>query len=492
MRRTIALLLTLIMLSASVMVSCSEASDKSGQESTANAGDTSAAEETEANILDGLNFNGQDFRIQMSATSISSNAYMEGTGESTGDVALDAAYERNLAVSDRLNVNLVYTDTDYNWDTVTKNTRVLVLAGDDEFELIVNDQIGLATAAVEKLFVNLYDCDYFDFDQSYWWYDYMKDLTIGNKYMYLLVGDYFIDVLRKSHVIYYNRDLYSGYYDDPDALYQMVNDGSWTYDALIEKISGCYSDLDGNGKVSKDDQFGLVIAGVGGSIFPYEYAADTSFITRDEDGIPSITMNNEKSDLLYQKIYAVYYNDATYTNFEENTQALYSKFSGNGTVFLSTITIGAFDQFRDMEDDIGILPYPKLDEEQTSYRTCIHDTAEIGAIPLTCQNTDFASAVIQALCEESGNTMIPAYYETALKIKYVRDNYSAQMIDLIHDGIQGLFPLVYGASYANNIFTWAFLEPLQKKQEAWVSSYESRADAAMTQFQTLIDAYTAE
>ena len=36
----------------------------------------------------------------------------------------------------------------------------------------------------------------------------MKDLTIGNKYMYLLVGDYFIDVLAKSHVNILHRDLY--------------------------------------------------------------------------------------------------------------------------------------------------------------------------------------------------------------------------------------------------------------------------------------------
>lgn len=485
--RVISALLVVATLFVTTLAACSEKTETPDAPVTDAA--VTEAETAAPNILDGLGFDGKSFRVQMSATNISSNEYMEGVGESTGDVALDAAYQRNMAVAERLDVDFVYDDTDYNWDTVTKNIRTIILAGDDAYDLIVNDQIGLAAAAIEKLFINVRDCAYFDFDQSYWWNEYMNDLTVGNKYMYLLVGDYFIDVLRKSHVIYYNRDIFKDYYGDPDAIYQAVNEGKWTYDKFNEYISGVYSDTDGNGKRSKDDLYGLTIAGVGGSIFPYEYCADTNFITRDENGIPSITMNNEKSDLLYQKIYQTYYNDATITNYEENTTALYSKFSGGGTLFLSTVSIGSFEQFRDMESDIGILPYPKLDEQQESYLTCIHDTAEIGAIPMTCKDYDFASAVIQALCEESGKTMIPAYYETSLKIKYVRDNYSAQMIDIIHDGIKGLFPLVYGATYANNIFTWAFLEPLQKKNESWTSSYESREEAALAKFPELIAAY---
>ena len=134
-------------------------------------------------------------------------------------------------------------------------------------------------------------------------------------------------------------------------------------------------------------------------------------------------------------------------------------------------------------------PYPKLDEAQSKYHTTVHDTAEIGVIPTTCGDPDFASAVIQALCEESNKTLIPAYYEIALKIKYTRDNYSSYMIDLIYDGIDANFPLVYGGSYANDIFTWSFLEPLQQKSQTWISSYEKRITAAEAQLQEFIDLY---
>lgn len=401
----------------------------------------------------------------------------------------DAVYERNMSVAENLNVVFKYTESDYAWSDVQNNIRTIVLANDDVFDLIVNDQIGLAALSIEKMFINVYDCKYFDFDQSYWWYEYMQDLTIGKNKMYLLVGDYFIDVLRKSHVIYYNRNIFENTYVNPDDIYINVNDGKWTFDKMIEYMEGTYNDINGDGIKDDDDIYGLLVAGIGGSIFPYQYAGNPDFIKRDSDGIPSIVMQNDRTDRLYNKIFNVYYNDATHTDYDEHSDKLFNKFKGDGSLLMSTVSIGDFDRLRDMESGVGILPYPKLDESQDTYYTTIHDTAEIGAIPITCADIDFASAVVQALCKESMSSVIPAYYETALKIKYARDDYSSQMIDIIYDGIKGLFPLVYGATYANNIFTWALLEPLKNKNQSWISGYESRIEAANIQLQNLIDAY---
>lgn len=477
------LLAALMLLTACAGKPAARTEDAAGPES----GDTQTAE---PDILDGLDFKGADYRINMSATDISSHVYMESLGESTGDVALDSVYERNLAVQEKLNVNFVYTETDFGWSSVTNEVRKIVLSGEDAFELIVNDEIGLAAAGVEKLLVNVYECEYFDFKKPGWWHDYMRDLTIGNDKMYLLVGDYFIDVLRKSHVIYFNRAMFRELYGNPDDLYAAVIGGSWTYDEFLKHIIGAYSDTDGSGSKSRADTFGLIIGGVGGSIFPFSYGTDAPFVTRDAQGVPSLTMNNERSNKLYEKIYAAFYNDATDCgNYYTEPSALHAKFIGDGSLFISGAGIGDFDIFRSMESDIGLLPYPKLDETQSSYVTVVHDTAEIGVIPITCTNTAMASAVVQALCQESAKTVVPAYYETALKVKYVRDNYSAQMIDLVHDGISGLFTLVYGAAHVNNIFTWAFLEPLQAKSESWISSYAKRESAAIEGLDKLIEAY---
>ncbi|MCL2159178.1 MAG: hypothetical protein FWH48_07215, partial [Oscillospiraceae bacterium] len=103
----------------------------------------------------------------------------------------------------------------------------------------------------------------------------------------------------------------------------------------------------------------------------------------------------------------------------------------------------ALQDLRNMNDEFAILPYPKLNLQQAQYVTSAHDTTEIGAIPSTTPNLEVTCVVLEALCRETKKTIMPAYYEQALKIKYARDEQSAQIIDLIHDNMRNVFPLAY-------------------------------------------------
>ncbi len=492
MKKSFLLLIPVLFLTG-LLIACSSGSETGETLQTADGTQQqseSAAEET--NILDGLDYSGATVNIQMSRTEISSDTLMSGSGEQTGDIVNDAVFDRNMAAEEKLNVVLSYTGTNTNWAEVHRETEKLVLAGDSTYHFIVNDQLGLSTSSINRYLVNAYDCPYFDFDGSGWWTGYMEDLSVSRDRVYLLVGDYFIDVLNRSHVLLYNRRIYTGLYDDADIIYNQVIDGKWTYDVFNTCISDAYQDINGDSSKDAEDLYGLIIGGIGGSTFPFTFGSDAPFVTRDENGTPSLTMNNERTLLLYDKMFSVFYNDGTDTGYEANSNDLYNKFIGGGALFISGTGFGDFENFRVMEDDIGLIPYPKLDETQPAYKTVVHDTAEVGAILITCPDTGMTSAVIQALCEETYKTVLPAYYETALKVKYVRDNYTSQMIDLVYDGISGLFTLVYGASYANNIFTWAILEPLQAGNESITSAYEKREEAAVAQLAGLVEAWNAK
>lgn len=85
---------------------------------------------------------------------------------------------------------------------------------------------------------------------------------------------------------------------------------------------------------------------------------------------------------------------------------------------------------RGVETDFGIIPYPKYDENQSEY----HSRARYyfpSVVPATCQDTDFVGYMLETLNYESYKTVIPAYYETALKTKYSRDAESSGKLDLI-------------------------------------------------------------
>jgi hypothetical protein len=132
---------------------------------------------------------------------------------------------------------------------------------------------------------------------------------------------------------------------------------------------------------------------------------------------------------------------------------------------------------------------PKLDENQEQYTTFVHNGFTVFAIPTTCQIADTVAPFLEAMCAESYRYVTPAYYDVALKVKYARDDYTSGMIDLIYNGIADMFCIVYGGAYANDIFTWAILGPLQRKEDSITSEYQKREKPAVKSLQRLVEAY---
>ena len=56
------------------------------------------------------------------------------------------------------------------------------------------------------------------------------------------------------------------------------------------------------------------------------------------------------------------------------------------------------------------------------------------AIPITARDPDRTSVIIEALAEESYNTVLPAFYEITLMSRYSRDSESAFMLDIAFAG----------------------------------------------------------
>jgi hypothetical protein len=85
---------------------------------------------------------------------------------------------------------------------------------------------------------------------------------------------------------------------------------------------------------------------------------------------------------------------------------------------------------RNTDVDFGILPYPKYDDTQERYysRVSYYNPT---LVPKTNSDLEFTGCILEALMCESENTVVPAYYEIALKTKYSRDDESSAMLDFI-------------------------------------------------------------
>jgi hypothetical protein len=159
-------------------------------------------------------------------------------------------------------------------------------------------------------------------------------------------------------------------------------------------------------------------------------------------------------------------------------------FQENRSLFLLA-QITFIHRTRTMESDFGILPSPKLDETQATYYTSINPLSSNSiAVPITTRDKEKTSAVLEALAAESKYTLMPAYYDITITNKMIRDEESAEMLDLI------LSTRVFDLGF---IFNWGNLGdiPLSFYPNGgnFVSTYERREPTAISAMEKTIEAF---
>ena len=459
--------------------------------------DTAAEEVTtaEPDPFEGFDFGGEEIRILVSANDYdgrgSSIYAIKHEEEENGDIVKDNVYKRNMNVEELLNVSFVFTENEEDYNGIASSLPKLIMAGDDAYELVIHDLFPLCSLSVQNNFINTYDLQYIDFSKDYWYDAYMKDVSFNSEEQrYILAGDYFLDILRCAHALYVNKEMFNTLFESADELYDHVLNGTWTHETFLGYINEAYHDINGDGKPDDDDRYGYCTINYWGPMIPWVIASDITFLEYESDGAPYFAMNNERSVQLLTNMVDIFHGEGT-RNYSASVEACTNAFINGNSLFGGYQRVSSLEMFRDMETDIGILPYPKMDEAQENYITSSHDTANVGVIPMTCTKLDTIGAVLEVLSRESAKDVVPAYYETALKVKYARDEMSAQMLDIIRYNISCVFPVAFG-NYCNNLPLYnAFSMPLQGKKTDFVSNYVKYEEKAQAKLDELWEAFNA-
>ena len=449
MIRTVSGLLALLM-AGTTLIACGS---DTGDPAVTTSADTAAVTEavTEAGIEyvadslpDNLDYNGRQFTMYVA----SFKEFFEGPEESTGDIVDDAVIDRNRAVEERLNIKLEYFfDENAQWDTIAGILSKLIMAGDTTYDLYTGQQYGITTLLANGGFVNVYDLEHLDFSKPWWNNRYMDELAIGHDTRFFLVGDFFISAFLNTHVVYFNKTMYGNLPDDPNELYNLVIDGKWTLDKMAQAAKDAYVDLNNNGQTDIEDQLGYVTYKPAASVDPFMYLSDIEFTPRDNEGYLTVNLLDERCVDLTTKIVEYFHQPGSL--YETESGAANAAFVNGTAQFLGINSISAAKAFRNMEDDFSFLPYPKLTEDQEHYNCVVADIVGPGAVPGTSLNLDMVGAVIEALSSETYRTVLPTYYETALKIKYSRDDQTSQIVDIIHNASYTDFLYAYSSSLSS-------------------------------------------
>ena len=157
------------------------------------------------------------------------------------------------------------------------------------------------------------------------------------------------------------------------------------------------------------------------------------------------------------------------------------------------LDLGCFFNFQLTFENDGIAPLPKLTVEQSAYHTYIQDGVScygISAAIADDDSLDMLGAVLEALAYYSFTTVRPAYYDSALSLRFMQDPESRYILDMMFEtfsfdycystglaGIRdGMREVVSSAnpSIASNIKKW---EKAMKNQLMKEKNFLDRLDA---------------
>ncbi len=475
-----------LFLAALLFASCADGGEEtSDTQSMANDGTAAVTEAAETdffsdrgNLSDDLpetDFGGKSFRIL--------NEGHEGTfAEQDGDIVNDAIFTRNLTVSERFNVVIEnLEEADYN--TTEQKIIQSVNAGDDAFDLVLSHGISLGNLALQDLFLNWYDIPHVDFEKPWWAETTSRDLSF-NRVCPLAIGDLALMSVGQTVCTYFNSTMANNY-DIPD-LYEMVENGIWTYDKLISLAKDIYVDNNLDGKVDSGDTFGVSLDAKN-RINMFYWAFDN----------PLMTVTGDKIEITYRTEKMVDFITALNSDFRTNVGCALNvampdggmpSFDG-GNVLFHFDKFSAASWMREMEDDFGILPLPKWDEAQKSYYSYASGSAPLLAVPTTASDLEMIGTVTEALNAESYKRVTPVYYETALKEKYARDEKTVGMIDLVMKGRVIDMGFVYDGFVGAGYIPSTLVQKNDSNVESYLQTNEKKINARYEQIITYFTEY---
>ena len=375
-------------------------------------------------------YDGYNYRILVRKDSLS-DQYLENDSD---DLVESATFRRNKLIEQMYGITITASESSSNnYDIDALNS---ILAGDDAYDLVFTHARAAFVYAVQGAAYNFRDIESIHLDKPWWTKDVVESCTLNGK-LYVLDGDISSKGLGATMCMVFNKRIFDELgFDYP---YELVKEGDWTFDEFAYTVKKGAKDLNGDGIIEPEfDQLGY-------SSSQWEapmniiYTGGQKIYDKDENGDLQLTLYSNKTVEIYDEFFSLIDNKACYLGTEKSTYKGPDLFN-DGRAMIADSELRHAQTLRNLDDDFGIIPYPKFDEDD-EYATAVNAGSHMIFIPITVEDVERTGAITEALCAIGSRDVIPAFYEKSLKTKYTRDEESEEMIDLIRDSI--VFDLGY-------------------------------------------------
>ena len=362
----------------------------------------------------------------------------------TGDMINDEVYNRNIKMEESFNIKFDFIKSASKEDSQRTIVAEFESGGSSDLDIVSNYAYYSTSAALRDCYANLHDIDTMDVSHPWWNQTYVEAATIKDQ-LYFIVGDLNLSVVDRSLAIYYNANLANDY--QIGNLYDVVLDGQWTIDLLLQYTKDTWVDTNQSGTIDLPDQIGIISILGSEAYDGFLSAFGIDILAKDSSGNLEIIWDTEKvSNAIDYQITLFSENNGAFLH--SNHTELCNKFTNNEALFwLYTIyASSATNQaLRNMDSTYGLLPIPKYNADQDNYYTTAQDAYSIMSVMATSRQLSTVGTVFEEWNYLSYMDILPVYCEVVMKTRYLNDVESGMIFDLILDSIKFDTGMVYGS-----------------------------------------------
>lgn len=401
-------------------------------------------------IIKELDFEGYSFNI----LGDTSNYTKEFLTESDGDIVKDAIIERQTWVEETLGIDIVITETEggyYNMEGYAAEIESASGAG-TPYDLAISYNLIPPVVAAKGLSKDLAESEYLNLietDKEYWGSGIKEEIMIGGRIFWMSDNASYNNI-RNMLCIYVNLDFFERINQkDKDYLYNMVKNGSWTFDNLLVLIQGAYenTNTEGDGADGKDDldTFGLCTAATNPWVDNWLYAAGYRYTKLNNRGTYEWTLDDQPMiDFIDWWQATIRDNENIDIDDGKGSSAQFKE--GRSMFYLSSVGLVESNP----ELNYTVLPMPLYKSSvKNTYSTPFSNNYSSWLIPKATKTEAFerSSAVLEALAGRANQVIAPRYFELYLKKQVAANDPEMQvMFNAIRNSIVFDLGYLYGSS----------------------------------------------
>ena len=372
---------------------------------------------------------------------------------------------RDKLIEEKYNVKIKSEQINYNKIATTIDTQIRGMATDEESYHIVLPMLVHAFNMTNNGYnYSIDSLKFIDPEKPYWRSDIYDSTTVKGK-NYFISGDINTSVYGSSYVCFFNEELIeSNGIDDP---YEIVKQGEWTIEKMLQ-LGENFGGDGGDGIYDATDNY-TVCSGEW-VWYCFMYGSGLKFVEKDTDDVPRLVTGNagarEKiQDILVRTVNimndpSVAINIHQYKDIKQASKL----FCDNQVLFYFSAINNTFipNDIKDMEQEYGVLPLPKRDDNQEEYYNTVHpyhSSTTIVPANISEGMLPLISSILEDLSYQSYLLVKPAYYDNIITHRSIRNESSYEMIPYIFANFNIDFGLImtdifgFDAEVRNKIHT---------------------------------------